>query len=88
LFVFQGAMVWNLDPGGELAEQLEWGAIGMVTSTCVLAFYTEIRVYRRRHGVGTYPRDDGKPASTFDNPMNDAITLKVGEIGISSIQDE
>ena len=37
LFVFQGGMVWTMDPDGELAGLIEGGAIAMVTGTCVLA---------------------------------------------------
>lgn len=51
LFVFQGGMVWNMDPDGELAALIEVGAIAMITATTVLALYVEYRVYQDRHGV-------------------------------------
>jgi hypothetical protein len=44
-------MVWSMDPEGELAELIEWGAIFMVVGTCVVALYVEHRVYRQRHGL-------------------------------------
>jgi hypothetical protein len=79
LFVFQGGMVWTMDPDGELAGLIEGGAIAMVTGTCVLALYVEYRVYRRRHGIEH--RGKQKPAGR-ENEFDD------GGIGVNPLHDE
>ena len=45
-------MVWTQAPESDLAMLIEVMAIGLVTTTCALALYTEFRVYKRRHGHG------------------------------------
>eukprot|EP01043_Picozoa_sp_COSAG02_P004328 COSAG02_NODE_111_length_36009_cov_42.221248_25_plen_248_part_00 len=90
LFVFQGGMVWNMEPEGELAALLEVGAIAMVCATCVLALYVEYRVYQERHGQGkhTKQRDKDFDDNMDSNPLHDdtkRITVSISKEEASSL---
>ena len=87
LFMFQGGMVWTMDPDGELAKVIEWGAIGLVTVTCLFALFVEVLVLRRRHDDAHHGRVKGA-ATTETSETSVVFRNPVASVDGEDIDDE
>jgi hypothetical protein len=52
LLIFQGGMVWTVDPTGSLSHAIEQATIVLITLTCVLALYAQWRAYQLHENDG------------------------------------